>query len=113
MDTGMDIKILHLLEGADQAEGLAVVIDVFRAFSLECICFQRRTENICRQGRPRGGNTRNTLWPASGEVSSFPVLTTAILRPGGPCRFPERDLVRTTSAGTQGLVHTCAAGAEF
>ncbi|HCA54695.1 MAG TPA: 2-phosphosulfolactate phosphatase, partial [Ruminococcaceae bacterium] len=31
----MDIKILHLLEGADQAKGLAVVIDVFRAFSLE------------------------------------------------------------------------------
>ena len=30
----MDIEIIHLLEGSDQAGGLAVVIDVFRAFSL-------------------------------------------------------------------------------
>ena len=30
------INILHLLEGARQAKGLAVIIDVFRAFSLEC-----------------------------------------------------------------------------
>ena len=30
------ISTLHLLEGARQARGLAVIIDVFRAFSLEC-----------------------------------------------------------------------------
>ena len=30
------INILHLLEGARQAKGFAVIIDVFRAFSLEC-----------------------------------------------------------------------------
>ena len=41
MDADMDIKILHLLEGADQAKGLAVVIDVFRAFSLECYLLRR------------------------------------------------------------------------
>lgn len=28
----MQIKILHLIEGAKQAEGLTVIIDVFRAF---------------------------------------------------------------------------------
>ena len=32
----MEIGIYHLLEGAGQAEGLTVIIDVFRAFSLEC-----------------------------------------------------------------------------
>ena len=31
----MDIKVLELIDGAKQAEGLTVVIDVFRAFSLE------------------------------------------------------------------------------
>ena len=37
----MDIRILHLLEGARQAEGLAVIIDVLRAFSLECYLADR------------------------------------------------------------------------
>ncbi len=32
----MEIKILHLLEGAQQAVGLTVIIDVFRAFSTAC-----------------------------------------------------------------------------
>ena len=32
----MKIKIYHLIDGARQAEGLAVIIDVFRAFSMEC-----------------------------------------------------------------------------
>ena len=73
----MNIEIYHLLEGADQAQGLAVVIDVFRAFSLECylfsrgvqkiyavgreetapgmlFVFQRRAENICRWQRRNG-----------------------------------------------------------
>ena len=32
----MEIRILELIEGAKKAEGLTVIIDVFRAFSLEC-----------------------------------------------------------------------------
>ena len=32
----MNIQILQLVEGAKNARGLTVVIDVFRAFSLEC-----------------------------------------------------------------------------
>ena len=35
----MHIEICHLIEGARNAEGLAVIIDVFRAFSLECYLF--------------------------------------------------------------------------
>jgi len=37
----MEIIISQLLEGAKQAIGLAVIIDVFRAFSLECHLFAR------------------------------------------------------------------------
>lgn len=33
------IKILRLIDGAKQARGLTVVIDVFRAFSLECYLY--------------------------------------------------------------------------
>ena len=35
----MDIEILHLTEGAKRADGLAVIIDVFRAFSMECYLY--------------------------------------------------------------------------
>src|SRR5512138_2226008 len=35
----MEIEILQLLEGAKQAKGLTVIIDVFRAFSTACYAF--------------------------------------------------------------------------
>ena len=35
----MKIRILKTIEGAKEAEGLTVLIDVFRAFSLECYLF--------------------------------------------------------------------------
>ena len=36
----MIIKKLDFVEGAQQAEGIAVIIDVFRAFSVACYCYQ-------------------------------------------------------------------------
>ena len=35
----MEIEVFHLIEGAKQADGLAVIIDVFRAFSMECYLY--------------------------------------------------------------------------
>ena len=35
----MNIRILHLIEGAREAKGLTVVIDVFRAFSVAAYAF--------------------------------------------------------------------------
>lgn len=35
----MEVNTYHLIEGAKKAEGLTVIIDVFRAFSLECYLF--------------------------------------------------------------------------
>ena len=35
----MEIRILELIEGAKKAEGVTVIIDVFRAFSLECYLY--------------------------------------------------------------------------
>ena len=37
----MKIQILELIEGAKRAEGLTVIIDVFRAFTTECYAFDR------------------------------------------------------------------------
>ena len=43
----MNIKILHLIEGAQAAKGLAVIIDVFRAFSLA------HTDYVAREHSPK------------------------------------------------------------
>ena len=43
---GIKIKILHLIDGAKQAEGLTVIIDVFRAFSLECYLYNMGVKEI-------------------------------------------------------------------
>lgn len=42
----MKIQILHLVEGARQARGLTVIIDVFRAFSTACYIMNNGAEKI-------------------------------------------------------------------
>ncbi|MFW6029990.1 MAG: 2-phosphosulfolactate phosphatase, partial [Halanaerobiales bacterium] len=42
----MKYKILHLIDGAKEARGLAVVIDVFRAFSTAVYLFANGAERI-------------------------------------------------------------------
>ncbi len=117
MDTGMNINILHLLEGADQAQGLAVVIDVFRAFSLECYLFSRGVQKIYAVGR------EETAWELKRQHPEYLMAGErgGVILPGfdygnSPSQtenadFQNKVLIHTTSAGTQGLVHSCAAGA--
>lgn len=42
----MEVNIYHLVEGAKQAKGTTVIIDVFRAFSLEAYLFSQGCEKI-------------------------------------------------------------------
>ena len=42
----MEIRILELIEGAKQAKGLTVIIDVLRAFSLECYLYHYGAETV-------------------------------------------------------------------
>ena len=46
----MNIKLLSLLEGAKQAAGLTVIIDVFRAFSAACYVFNNGANKIIPVG---------------------------------------------------------------
>lgn len=107
----MKVNILHLIEGAKQAEGLTVIIDVFRAFSLECYLYDRcvklirpvgtieeafalknRIEDSVLVGERNGkkcdgfdyGNSPSTI-PAEAVVG--------------------KTIIHTTSAGTQGIVN--------
>ena len=112
----MDIQILQLLEGAKQARGLTVVIDVLRAFSLECYLSAWGAAEL----RPV-----STLEEAFAWRARDPEVLLAGERGGAKCEgfdfgnspwsIPTeavrgRRVIHTTSAGTQGVTH--AAGAE-
>jgi 2-phosphosulfolactate phosphatase len=114
----MRIELLHLLEGANKAKGLAVVIDVFRAFSLECYLFDRGVERIYAVGTAEEAYRRKEAYPDYVLVGE----RKGIMLPGfdfgnSPSQTEHASLVgktvvHTTSAGTQGLVAASAAGAD-
>lgn len=112
----MNIQILHLLEGARAASGLTVIIDVFRAFSLECYLYALGAETIFPV---------DTLEKAYQYREKYPGSLLAGERKGKKCagfdfgnspsaiiNFPIRGkkVIHTTSAGTQGIAN--AHGAE-
>ncbi len=101
----------ELIEGAKKAEGLTVVIDVFRAFSLEAYLFAAGV----RQTHPIGSledaftlKREHPDWLLCGERGGAKV-------PGcdygnSPCEMEGADLkgrivIHSTSAGTQGIVN--------
>ncbi len=112
----MDIRILHLTEGARQAEGLAVIIDVFRAFSLECCLADMGAREI----RPVGAIEEALAWRERDpecvligerhgrklEGFDFGNSPSTV----SPEAIRGRRIIHTTSAGTQGV--TGASGAE-
>jgi 2-phosphosulfolactate phosphatase len=113
----MDIQILHLLEGARQAKGLTVVIDVFRAFSLACYMAEKNPAAIIpvadinkayelKKEHPAYilVGERNERIPEGFDFGNSP---THILDQN----LTGRTIIHTTSAGTQGLVN--ATGAEL
>ena len=105
------VNVLHLIDGAKQAEGLTVIIDVFRAFSLENYLYDMGVELI----RPIGSveeafklkeNTPNSL--LFGERNGIKVEGFDF---GNSPSSVNADIVKgktilhTTSAGTQGVVN--------
>ena len=65
----MKIEITHLIEGARQANGLAVIIDVFLAFSMECYLYAFGAEEIRPVGN-RDSSPARLPWSAE---SSCPI----------------------------------------
>ena len=54
----MKTSIFHLIDGAKRAEGLTVIIDVFRAFSMECWLYDLGAKEI----RPTGSIEDTFAW---------------------------------------------------
>lgn len=112
----MDIEIFHLIEGARQAEGLTVIIDVFRAFSMECWLYALGAAEV----RPVGSIEETFAWK---ERDNSCVLVGE--RHGkkidgcdlgnspssiDPDMIRGRRVIHTTSAGTQGVINAVRAG---
>ena len=107
----MNIKILHLLEGAKKATGITVIIDVFRAFSVEAYCFHLGAETIIPVGdadlayklkeeNPEmilAGERRGKMLPGF-DVGNSPSCLVKM-------DIASKTVVHTTSAGTQGIAN--------
>lgn len=109
------VNILHLIEGAKQAEGLTVIIDVFRAFSLECYLYDMGVKEIRPIGSVEDAFALKDAMPDSvliGERNGkkcdgfdFGNSPSTVL----PSAVKERTILHTTSAGTQGIVNATKA----
>lgn len=112
----MGIEILQLLEGAQKAKGLTVIIDVFRAFSTACYAFGNGVQKIFPVG------DIEIAYQLKRENPDFILVGERHERkPEGfdfgnsPSQLLESDLegktmVHTTSSGTQGIAN--AKGAD-
>ncbi len=107
----MNIEILHLIEGAKQAKGITVIIDVFRAFSVEAYFFSRGVEKIIPVGdseiayRLKEENPDMILAGERGgkmmsgfDVGNSPSQLLKLETQG-------KTVIHTTSAGTQGIAN--------
>jgi len=111
----MDIKILHLIDGAKAAEGMTVIIDVFRAFSVEAYFMDRGAEKIIPVGdadiayrlkaqNPEmilAGERHGKILPGF-DVGNSPSQLMSIDARG-------KTVIHTTSAGTQGIANAIQA----
>ena len=105
------VRTLHLIEGARQAKGLCVIIDVFRAFSLECCLYDLGAalvrpagsveETLRLHGRLPGSVLIGERGGAKIEGFDFGNSPSVMTREA----IAGRTILHTTSAGTQGIVN--------
>jgi 2-phosphosulfolactate phosphatase len=111
----MEIRILDLIDGAREATGLTVIIDVFRAFSTECYLMENGAEKIIAVATIEEAldlKRENPGYILIGEQDER--------KPEGfdfgnsPSQIIDKDfsgatIVHRTSSGTQGLVNAIQA----
>lgn len=107
----MEIEILQLLEGAQKAKGLTVIIDVFRAFSTACYAFGNGIHRIYPVGNLEEAyqlkeqnqefilvGERNEQKPEGFDFGNSPSQLLESYLDG-------KTMVHTTSSGTQGIAN--------
>jgi len=107
----LNIRILQLIEGAKEARGLTVVIDVFRAFSVEAYLLSMGARAIIPVGDSElayrlkrehpemllAGERHGKIMPGFDMGNSPSEIV--------PERVKGKVVVHTTSAGTQGIAN--------
>lgn len=111
----MEIEKVNFVEGARQAEGIAVIIDVFRAFSVACYCIDQGVSSLFPVGdvdkarelsKALGsgvliGERKGKRLPGFDHGNSPSEIIAADLK--------GKVVVHTTHAGTQGIVNATRA----
>ena len=111
----MDIQILQLVEGARQAKGLTVIIDVFRAFTTESFIMSRNPKKIIPVGDVKVAWDYKARHPGAilcGErggaiIEGFDFGNSPSVVANQD--FTGKTVIHTTSAGTQGIVNAVGA----
>ncbi|MGE5393508.1 MAG: 2-phosphosulfolactate phosphatase [Candidatus Saccharibacteria bacterium] len=111
----MNIEILQLLDGAKQAKGLTVIIDVFRAFSTACYAFGNGVQKIYPVGdldkayEMKSANADYILvgerFEQKPEGFDFGNSPSQLLQ----ASLNGKTMVHTTSSGTQGIANATQA----
>ena len=111
----MKVEILQLIDGAKKAKGITVIIDVFRAFSLEAYLFSKEVSKIIPIG------DAETAYRLKREAPDFILAgeRDGRIMPGfdignSPSQINNLNLkgktvIHTTSAGTQGISNATSA----
>lgn len=107
----MNIKILHLVEGAKEAKGITVIIDVFRAFSVEAYIMNNGVGKLIPVGNMQIAYDYKKENPDAVLIGE----RKGVMLPGfdygnSPSQienidFNRKTVIHTTSSGTQGIVN--------
>lgn len=107
----MNIKILHLVEGAKEAKGITVIIDVFRAFSVEAYIMNNGVGKLIPVGDMQIAYEYKKENPDAVLIGE----RKGVMLPGfdygnSPSQienidFNGKTVIHTTSSGTQGIVN--------
>jgi 2-phosphosulfolactate phosphatase len=111
----MKIEILEFVEGAKKAKGVAVIIDVFRAFSVGCYAFDAGANRIIATG-----DVNNAFLLKKKYINSVLIGERDEKKIDGfdfgnsPTEIIKADLqgktvIHTTTAGTRGLLNVVGA----
>lgn len=107
----MNVRILHMVEGAREATGVAVIIDVFRAFTVEAYLMNNGADRVIPVGDMQiaydykkenrdvilVGERHGKILPGFDYGNSPSQLEHEF--------FDGKTIVHTTSAGTQGIAN--------
>jgi len=115
----MEVKRYSCLEGAKQATGVTIIVDVFRAGNTILSCFQNMVEAVIPVGNLKRAYELKDKYPnyyLAGERNSFP--------PEGfdfgnspsevsDFNLEDQTVILTSSAGTQGIIQADKASRIF